>query len=187
MADDMFDAEDDVVGAEEAQPGKKRVGFLPGVLIQVLKWTGIILAIIIFIVTVVVITVRFLDRGNPGQTRAPLSEDYASVVPRLAYFGQIGELRGTTADEVRTSYVIEPFLGYDPNNDALATELIDRNIQLVGLFNDYFGTHTTEELEGARGQNRLAVERELIDQINRLLVEGQVEDIVFRSYQFLPF
>jgi flagellar FliL protein len=187
MADDMFDAEEDVVGAEEAQPGQKRVGFLPGVLIQVLKWTGIILAVIIFIVTVVVITVRFLDRGNPGQTRAPLSEDYASVVPPWAYFGQIGELRGTTADEVRTTYVIQPYLGYDPDDADLATELIEREIQLVGLFNDYFGTHTTDELEGDRGQNRLAVKRDLIDQINRLLVDGQIEDIVFRAYQFMPF
>ena len=187
MADDMFDADEDVVGAEEAQPGQKRVGFLPGVLIQVLKWTGIILAVIIFIVTVVVITVRFLDRGNPGQTRAPLSEDYASVIPPLQYYGQIGELRGTTADEVRTTYVIEPYLGYDPDDAALTNELIEREIQLVGLFNDYFGTHTTDELEGQRGQRRLAVKQELIDQINRLLTNGNIEDIVFRAYQFMPF
>ena len=30
MADEMFDEQDDVVGAEEPQPGEKRVGFLPG-------------------------------------------------------------------------------------------------------------------------------------------------------------
>jgi flagellar FliL protein len=187
MADDMFDAEDDVVATEETQPGQKRVGFLPGVLIQVLKWTGIILAAIIFIVTVVVITVRVLNRGNTQQVRAPISADYESNIPRLEYFGQIGELRGTTGDEVRTTFVVEPYLGYRKGNDGLSTELIDRTIQLIGLFNDYFGTRTVDELEGAQGENRRTVELELIQAINNLLEEGAIEDIVFRSYQFLEF
>ena len=187
MADDMFDAEDDVVATEEAQPGQKRVGFLPGVLIQVLKWTGIILAAIIFIVTVVVITVRVLNRGNTAQVRAPISQDYEANTPRLEYYGQIGELRGVTGDEVRTTFVVQPYLGYRRGNDGLATELIDRRIQLIGLFNEYFGTRLRSEMEGGQGTHRQRVERELIEQINNLLEEGTIDDIVFSSYQFLEF
>ncbi len=185
MADDMFDADDDVVGVEEAQPGQKRVGFLSGVLIQVLKWVGIILGAVIFIVTVVVVTVNFLDRGGVSQTRIPTSDEYRAEAPILEWFQQIGELRGSTADRVRTTYIVEPFLGYDGDNDALTTELIRRRIQLIGIFNDYFGARTTDELEGPA--NKLRVRQELQDQINRILRSGQIRDIVFGTYQFLPF
>lgn len=185
MADDMFDSDEDVVGAEESQSGEKRVGFLSGVLIQALKWVGIILGAVIFIVTVVVVTVNFLNRGNVSQTRLPTSEEYRAEAPIYTWFQQIEELRGSTADEVRTTYIVEPFLGYDGENEALTTELIDRRIQLVGIFNDYFGARTANELQGQ--DNKVRVEQELQDQINRILRSGQVRDIVFGSYQFLPF
>jgi len=185
MADDMFDADDDVVGAEEAQPGQKRVGFLPGVVIQILKWVGIILGGVIFIVTVVVVTVNFLDRGSVSSTRVPQSEEYASEIPILAWFEQVEELRGSTADEQRTTYIVEPFLGYDGENNALVNELILRKIQLVGIFNDYFGSRTVDDLQSPA--DKIRVEQQLLDSINRMLRDGRVQDIVWGSYQFLPF
>jgi flagellar protein FliL len=185
MADDMFDSDEDVVGAEEPQTGQKRVGFLPGVLIQVLKWVGIILGAVIFIVTVVVVTVNFLNQGNVSQTRVPTTEEYRAEAPIYTWFEQIGELRGTTADETRTTFIVEPFLGYEGDEEQLTTELIQRRIQLMGIFNDYFGSRTTDELEGPA--NKIRVEQELLDQLNRILRNGQIRDIVFGSYQFLPF
>ena len=185
MADDMFDADDDVVGAEEAQPGQKRVGFLPGVVIQILKWVGMILGGVIFIVTVVVVTVNFLNRGSASQTRVPQSPQYEANVPILEWSEQVGELRGSTEDTQRTTYIIEPFLGYDGENSALVTELIDRKIQLVGVFNDYFGGRSVAELQGK--DNKILVEQQLLDTINRMLRSGRVQDIVWGSYQFLPF
>ncbi len=185
MADDMFDADDDVVGAEEAQPGQKRVGFLPGVVIQILKWVGMILGGVIFIVTVVVVTVNFLNRGSASQTRVPQSSQYEADVPILTWSEQVGELRGSTEDTQRTTYIIEPFLGYDGENNALVTELIDRKIQLIGVFNDYFGGRSVAELQGK--DNKILVEQQLLDTINRMLRSGRVQDIVWGSYQFLPF
>ncbi len=185
MADDMFDADDDVVGAEESQPGQKRIGFLSGVLIQVLKWVGIILGAVIFIVTVVVVTVNFLNRGGVSQTRIPTSEEYRAEAPILDWFQQIGELRGSTHDDVRTTYIIEPFLGYDGANDALTTELIRRRIQLIGIFHDYFGGKSVDELQGQANRNK--ARQDLQDRINRILRSGSIRDIVFGSYQFLPF
>ncbi len=182
--EDMFD--DGEVGVDEPAPsGQKRVGFLGGMLIQVLKWVGIILGAIIFIVTVVVVTMQILNRGNTGQQRIPVTEEYAAEIPVYSWYSEIGELRGSTNDDVRTSFIIIPHLGYDGENTRLTTELIDRRIQFVGIFNRYFGTRTTDELEGPNNQER--VERELLDQINRILRSGQVRDIVFESYQFVPF
>lgn len=185
MADDMFDADDDVVGAEEAQPGQKRVGFLPGVVIQILKWVGIVLAAVIFIVTVVVVTVNILNRGNAGQTRVPQSEAYSPDVPILTWTETVGELRGSTRDEQRTTYIVQPYLGYDGENNNLVNELILRRIQIIGIFNDYFGSKRVADLEGP--DNKVRVEQELLDNINRILRDGRVVDIVFGTYQFLPF
>lgn len=185
MADDMFDADDEVVGAEEAQPGQKRVGFLPGVVIQILKWVGIILGGLIFIVTVVVVTVNFLDRGSVSSTRVPQSPQYVADIPILAWYEQVGELRGSTADEQQTTFIVEPFLGYDGENNALVNELIVRKVQLIGLFNDYFGAHMVNDLKGQMNKDK--VEDALLSDINRMLRSGQVEDIVWGSYQFLPF
>lgn len=185
MADDMFEADDDVVGAEETQPSQKRVGFLPGVVIQILKWVGIILGAVIFIVTVVVVTVNFLGRGTANLTSVPESDDYRAEVPILTWFESVGELRGSTNDTQRTTYIVEPFLGYDGENNALVNELILRKIQLVGIFNDYFGSLSAAELQGPANQQR--VEIDLLEEINRTLREGRVQDIVWGSYQFLPF
>ncbi len=184
MADEMFDTDDDVVGAEETQPGQRRVGFLPGVLIQILKWVGIILGAIIFIVTVVVVTVNFLGRGNTGQTRVPESAEYQAEIPILDWYEQVGELRGSTADDVRTTFIVEPYLGYDGDNNDLTTELIARQIQLIGIFNDYFGAANVAEL---KEMGKDMVEQVLKDEINRILRNGVIQDIVFGSYQFLPF
>jgi len=181
--DDMFDEGD--VGVEEpSSSGQKRVGFLGGMLIQVLKWVGIILGGIIFIVTVVVVTLRIMNQGNTGQQRIPVAEEYASEVPVLTWYSDVGELRGSTNDDVSTSFIILPHLGYDGELERLTTELIARRIQFVGIFNRYFGTRTTDELEGP--ENQIRVERELLEEINRILRSGQVRDIVFEVYQFLP-
>ena len=181
--DDMF-VDDTEVDPGEPQGQQKRVGFLPGVLIQILKWVGIILGVVIFVVTITVVTVQFLGRGNAGATRIPTSEAYRAEAP-IYIWQELGELRGSTADEVRTTFIVEPALGYDPEADQLTTELINREIQLIGIFNDYFGSRTTAELEGP--QNKVRVEQGLTDQINRILRNGQIRDIVFISYQFLPF
>jgi len=155
------------------------------VVIQILKWVGIILGAVIFIVTVVVVTVNFLGRGSVNQTAVPTSEDYRAEVPILTWYESIGELRGSTNDEERSTYIVTPYLGYDGENNSLVNELILRKIQLIGIFNDYFGSKSVTELLGPENQSRAEVE--LLEKINRTLRDGRVQDIVWGSYQFLPF
>ena len=100
-------------------------------------------------------------------------------------FEQVGELRGSTADEQQTTFIVEPFLGYDGENNALVNELIVRKIQLIGIFNDYFGSKDVDDLKDPA--DKIRVEQELLDSINRMLRDGRVQDIVWGSYQFLPF
>ncbi len=186
MADeDMFGADEDVVGAEEAQSGQKKVGFLSGAVIQILKWVGIIVGAIIFIVTVVVVTVGFLDGGNEGVTRVPVTQEYQGVPEPLEWFRQIPQLRGSTADEVNTTYLVEPALGYNGANTQLTTELISRQIELTDVFNRYFRSHTRDELVGPENEER--VKAELLESVNRQLRNGAVREIVFLQYEFPQF
>lgn len=186
MADeDMFGADEDVVGAEEAQAGQKKVGFLSGAVIQILKWVGIIVGAIIFVVTVVVVVVQFLDRGNEGVTRVPQTQEYAGVLDPLEWFSQVGLLRGSTSDEVNTTYLVEPVIGYDGDNAQLTTELISRQIELTDVFNRYFRSHTRDELVGLSNEDR--VKAELKERVNRQLRTGTVQDIVFLQYEFPQF
>ena len=135
--------------------------------------------------TVVVVTVNFLDRGSQPQTVVPRTEAYQGDVPILVWYEQIGERRGSTLDDPRVTYIVEPFLGYDGENNALVAELIQREVRLIGIINDYFGSHHAEELQGLGRQD--IVEQELLEQINRVLRDGRVQEIVWGNYQFLPF
>ena len=185
MSDELFDSEDEIVGGEETQSTARRTGFLPGIVIQVLKWVGIIIGAIIFIVTVVVITVNIMGNNGANQTRLPISEEYQSRPPILEWYQNIGELRGSTADEVRRTYIVEPHIGYELENRAVQTELIARNIQLIEMFHTYFSSRTVSELEGV--ENRERVKTELQERINNMMQEGKIRAVAFGQYQFIEF
>ena len=121
--------------------------------------------------------------SGPSQSRVPSS--YEADMPILAWSEQVGELRGSTSDTVRTTYIVEPVLGYDGENNDLVNELILRKTQIIDMFNDYFSSRPSAELNGPT--NKAHVEQALLDQINRLLRNGQIQDIVWGCYQFLPY
>ncbi|MFW6338442.1 MAG: flagellar basal body-associated FliL family protein [Alkalispirochaetaceae bacterium] len=187
MSDEMFDTEEEVGGEEQPQAGKKRIGFLPAVVIDILKWAAIIVGAIIFIVVVVVITVRTLDRREGGQLAdvPRVSEYQDSVPPELAWFSQLEEVRGQTRDEPSMTFIVEPWIGYEPDGgEATLQELIAREIQIKETIAIYFGSHHARELEGP--DNRQRVKRELREQINRMM-RNDIREVAFDSYQILDF
>jgi flagellar FliL protein len=155
MSDEMFDQEDEAGGEEQpTTAGKKKIGFLPAIVIDILKWGAIVIGAIIFIVVTVVITVRFMGQGNQASaTRLPLES---------AYEEQSAELL----------------------NEAVSPELIQRQVQIKELINMYFAEKTISELEG--NENRTRIKRELLEEINRLMIED-VQEIAFDRYEFIEF
>lgn len=188
MSDEMFDTEEEVGGGEEQQQaGKKRIGFLPAVVIDILKWAAIIVGAIIFIVVVVVITVRMLDRQQGGElANVPRVSEYQDEVPpELAWFSQIGEVRGQTRDEPSMTFIVAPWIGYDQEGgEATLQELIAREIQIKEAVAIYFSSHYADELEGP--QNRERVKRDLREEINRMM-RNPVREVAFDTYQILDF
>jgi flagellar FliL protein len=183
MSDELFEAEEDVGGGDQA--GKKRVGFLPGVVIQMLKWVAIILGAVIFIVTVVVITVNILNRGSKAQSQEPLSAQYQATKPIYAYFSEIGEIRGRTADSVPHTVIVDPVLGFDPNNKALQAELGQRVPEIRDIVIRYFISKTASELDGQANMQR--VKDDLREEINRILANGKIAEVFFKSYNVVEF
>lgn len=184
MSDEqLFDTEEEVT-SDEGSSGR-RVGFLPGILIQILKWAGIIVGAIIFIVTVVIITLQFLNPGGTSQTAPPQSEEYRSEPPILSWWEEIGEIRGSTADEPRKTFIVEPYVGYEQDNAAIRTELNSRRIQIREQIALYFSSKTSDELVGVEGRQR--AKQELETRINEMMRRGKVEEVAFGRYEIIDF
>lgn len=185
MSDDIFDPEEESGGDEPQAAGKKRIGFLPAIVIDILKWGAIIIGAIIFIVVVVVITVRMMGGGQAEATRLPLQSEYERTgAEMLDWFSQIGDVRGTTNDEPRRTFIITPHIGYLPADDATLQELIRREIQIREAIAIYFSSRSIRELEGV--ENRERVKRELREQVNRIMT-NRVRDVAFSRYEFIEF
>ena len=187
MSDEIFDTEEEGGAAEGAGgEGKKRVGFLPSVVIDILKWTAIIIGAIIFIVVTVVITVRILNTGSQvAPSNLPQQSAYENEsLPMLAWFSQIGEVRGVTLDEVRRTFIVGVHIGYEPESEATLQELIGREVQLTEVIAEYFSSQSINDLQGL--QNRQSAKEELRERINRIMINN-VSDVAFARYEFLEF
>ncbi|SIQ05368.1 flagellar FliL protein [Alkalispirochaeta americana] len=186
MSDDLFDPEDESGGEDKPAAGKKKIGFLPAVVIDILKWSAIVIGAIVFIVVVVVITVRAMGGGaRADTTRLPLHSEYErGGAEMLDWFSQIGDVRGTTRDEVRRTFIVTPHIGYRPESDATLQELIRREIQIREAVAIYFSSRSIRELEGV--ENRLRVKQDLREEINRIMV-NRVRDVAFSRYEFIEF
>jgi flagellar FliL protein len=184
MSDDLLGNEEELE-AEEQAAGQKTGGFFSGLLIEILKWAGIVIGAIIFIVTVVVVTLRIMDTGSASQTQVPQSEEYRAAPPLLTWYSGVGEVRGQTDDPVRKTFIVDPWLGYEGEDNRLQSELIQRQIQIKEMVALYFSNRSEEELVGP--QNREEVKEELRRQINDMLSSGQIETIAFNRYTVVDF
>jgi len=183
MADDDIYDDGDVSGGQELEVGEKS-SLVKTLLPKLLKWVAIILAAIIFIVTVVFFTMRILHRGTTGMTQPASSEVMVAKTPTYDWFS-IAEVRSRTADEPAATVIVQVKLGYEVASKEIQGELVKRENQIFDLIRQYFSRKTKDELtpytEGA-------VKQELREQINRLLTNGNaVQQIIFMEYNVYEF
>lgn len=187
MSDEMFD-QDEEVGGEEPQStaGKKKIGFLPAIVIDILKWSAIVIGAIIFIVVTVIITVRFMGQGNQATaTRLPLESEYEGESRELLdWYSELGEIRGRTNDEPPHTFIVAAHLGYDPEDEQVLPELLRRSVQIKELISMELASRSIAELEG--NENREALKRKLLQDINSLMIDD-IREIAFDRYEFIQF
>lgn len=192
MSNEMFDTEEELAG-EEQQPtaGKKKIGFLPAIVIDILKWAAIVIGAIIFIVGVVVVTMRIMNRGEePTGRYVPLDSDQVEIVrAQLSWYSQIGDIRGQTNDTPRQTFIVNAHIGFEPEDEQTSQELITRQVQIKELIAIYFSERSAADLNSVDG--RMRAKDELRAQINGLMSSGRssmvIKEVAFDRYEFIEF
>lgn len=181
MSDDMFDAEEEM----SAEDSNSRVGgFLPSIVVQILKWVAIAVAVIVFIVTVVVVTVNMLFEGRQQETGLMASDSYRSAPPRRSWSSDLGEVRTRTADATPSTVIVMVNLGFEEGGTQIQSEILARRPQLRDLVRNFFGSKTAREL---RPENEQAVKDELRRLINDAMPGDPIREIAFDRFEVVEF
>lgn len=155
-------------------------------LVKILTWVVGIICGTIFIVTVVVITINIIDRGNQSQSFAQVSEEYNTKPPIMVFYGSnMPQIRGRTADKVPQSFIIELDFGYTEEvATALNPEITQRLPAIVDLIRSYFNSKKAEELSY---ENEEYLKLQLKEKINRILTNGPIEMVVFTKKDIFAY
>jgi len=160
-----------------AEGGKKGVGILP----QLLKWAAIVLGALIFIITVVVITVNIMGGKGETQTAIPISEEYTGLREVLQWYQAVGSIRTKTADSMPASVVVDVALGYAFDDKATPTELSARLVELKDFLRTFFTRKTAAELK-----NEDKIKIEIRNAINdNILSKSKIKDVRFTQYDIV--
>jgi len=158
--------------------GKKGPGILP----QLLKWVAIVVAALIFIVTIVVITYSVLEGAGDRQTVIHTSEEYQGLREVLQWYDAVGVIRTRTSDEIPASVIVDARLGYDFDDKTTPAELSSRLVELKDFLRRFFTHKTAEEL-----RNEERIKLEIRDGINdNILSRSRIKDVRFVQYEIIP-
>ena len=184
MGDDFFDDEGSgVVDADAAGGDDQKGSFLPTIVVQVLKWVAIVVGAIIFIVTIVVITLNIMGASQQNQNRVSRSESYEGPPPVYSWYEEIPELRGVTNDQVSRTFVIEVRLGYEKDNTGVSVKIGDQTIPITDMLNVWFASRSADYLQDI--SNREEIRKRLLADLKKIVPETEI--VAFTKYQILSF
>lgn len=184
MADEDIYSEEDIEGGGDLEVGGSKGGFFKEILPKVLKWVILVLVAIIFTVTVVVVTLRIMNRGTVAQSYAPVSEAFEAEPEILSWYG-IEEVRTRTADQNPQTVIVKMKLGYEKESKDMQTDLIARTEYIYDAVRRYFSMKTAAELTP---QSEEQIKEELKEIINRIVSSGtKVQEIVFMDFSVFNY
>jgi flagellar FliL protein len=186
MGDEDQSFSEGLAGEDQDFAGEEKSGgLLAGALLKVLKYVAMAVGAIIFIVTVVIITNRILDRGGESITYVQqVSPEYSSKPEELSWYQNIEEIRGRTADRNPVTVIASVALGYEKENKVIQTELISRTPRLRDMIRSFFSQKTAAELQ-PQYEEELKVE--LKEKINSILTQGQIREVIFLEFNVVEF
>ncbi len=173
MGDDDQNFIDEAVGDDADLDGGQQTRAIPALLIRVLRYAAIGAGIVI-----VAGTTAFLVSGNRSGT---VAEGLNAVSPQgqdkreaLARFDLLDSVRGVTSDEQPQVFTVRVELGYEQGDSYLQTELNDRVSELENLVFLHVSLQSADDLIP---RNYKTLQEDLKRQINRVLINGQVEAV----------
>ncbi|MDR0662817.1 MAG: flagellar basal body-associated FliL family protein [Spirochaetaceae bacterium] len=165
-------------GAEDgaAGGGKNRpVG--GGLLPKLLKFIAIGLGVLVFIVTVAVITFNVMNKGGKSQTVVPETDSYVAVKKQYSMFTLIGNVATRTRDPTPWNVSVDMIIGYDLNDNATAGELNSRLYELRDFVRRYFSSKSAGELQP---ENEARIKNEIRELLNTTILDkARVRIILF--------
>jgi flagellar FliL protein len=163
----------------------KKASGLANLLPNLLKFVAIGLAVLVFIVTVAVITYNIMNKGGKSQTAVtdPL-DPYVGKRPEYAFYTLIGPVTTKTRDTDRNySVTVEMIIGYDLNNTAAQTELISRQYELRDFVRIYFSRKYASDLQP---DNETKLKSDIRENLNtRFLDTARARIILFDKFDVM--
>jgi len=164
---------------DERSEGEARGGgFLPNLVIRVLKWTAIGVVIVIVSAATAFFAYRLISRGTVTRDLGAVSPDYEGRPEALATFTEVEQIRGQTADETQRIFSLRINIGYEENNLKVQTELVKRRWEIQDLVLRFISQKSATELSPG---NYSALQEELKQQINRVMTSGRIQRVFFRE------
>jgi flagellar protein FliL len=181
MADEELNVAEDVGGGTETPeaPGApKRTGFLPGIVITILKWVAVGVGFIILGATTTLITFKIVSGKQTPQATVGRREAYAVGQPPLAY-ADMSDIRGSTADDTPAVFSGSVKIGYATDKKEIGDELGQRKNQIRNQIMIKLSRKKYEELKSDRIEQ---VQQELVTTVNGLLSSGKVNEVLLDNF-----
>ena len=179
MADnDLMDDNDDMQDDSSSSMKPKRGG---GLIPMLIKWVAIVLAALIFIVTVVVITMNIREKKGRSHSEYPVSEEYRDSRDVLQWYQAIGVLRIQTAERIPATLIVDVALGYTNNDKSTPQELSARKVEIIDFLRSYFRNKTVAEL---RQEEKIKIE--IRNEVNdNIVTKNKIKDVRFTQYDIV--
>ncbi|GMT50279.1 MAG: hypothetical protein IEMM0008_1818 [bacterium] len=84
-------------------------------------------------------------------------------------------------NDLSTIIKLSLYLAYDENNSSLAEELKDRNVEIIDKVQLIIAAKNYDDLNTAN-KREFNLKKELINEINSLLIEGKIKDLYFTQF-----
>ena len=182
MGDEERFLDEPIEDASDSDAGP-RTGFLPGVVITLLKYAAIALGIIAVAATTAVFTLRLINQGSLASDLTLISEEYNAKQDPLEYYDNIDLIRGVTSDEVPEIFSVRISIGYGFGEQQVSTELTARRREIQHLVFLHLSQKRSSEL---RPENYNQLAEDLKQKINQVMKQGRVQQVVFREFVVAP-
>jgi flagellar FliL protein len=171
-------------GETESAPPPKAKGAGPGIA-RILTFVGIGLGAVLFIVTVVVITVGIVNKGGKAASQPILkSEEFQAATPLYQYVGTVGEIRTRTSDVEPAQVIVKIELGFDLEDKKSAVDVNQRLPQIRDWLRNYFTGKTAADL--APDRERI-LKDEIRENLNNILTEPTVKEVLFERLDVIKY
>ncbi|GEM_PF-3652004 len=177
MPDEDLNDSNNTEGAATAKAG----GGIPEFVILILKTVGIILGAILLAVVVSYIMFNILNSDRPTQNFAETSPAYEAKPPVLQWYdltltGGTDSIRAKTRDD--KSVNVKLSFGYDVNNAALQTELINQNRRWFDLIRSHISGSLVDEIRSEQ-----QFKEEIRRKVNQILSNGQIREVLLINFE----